>query len=335
MVERSDRLDLIQRAAKRLRDAGADVAPPPQPAPGRALTYDVLEKNLAPNRPEFSGPAHSQDALPHPPFEVGHRGEAAQSIDVPKAVRLKLGELRRMGMITPDNLKSNISFEFRAIKRKLLATARDQRTHALTKNLIMITSALPGEGKTFTATNLALALAAERDLHVLLVDADVIHPSLGSHFEPRHPKGLTNLLNGNCSNMDEVMHVCGDMPNLSIIFSGARDERAPELISSRRMADICLEMSTRYSNRIVIFDTPPVLASSETANLAMHAHQAVMVVSAGQASRSQLQAALELISVCQNVSLVFNKAPKWYKAHGDSYYYYDVDRPADDDVGRT
>ena len=334
MVERSDRLDLIQRAAKRLQDTGADVGSPPRPALGHAPSYDVLEKNLAPSRPEFSGPAHGQDALPPRPFEARHRGEDAQSIDAPKVVRLKLGELRRKGMITPDNLKSNISFEFRAIKRKLLAAARDPRTHALTKNLVMVTSALPGEGKTFTATNLALALAAERDLHVLLVDADVIHPSLGSHFEPTYPKGLTNLLNGNCSNMDEVMHVCGDMPNLSIIFSGPRDERAPELISSRKMADICLEMTTRYNNRIVIFDTPPVLASSETANLAAHAHQAVMVVGAGQASRSQLEAALELISVCPNVGLVFNKAPKWHKAQGD-YYYYDVDRPADDDAGRT
>ena len=101
------------------------------------------------------------------------------------------------------------------------------------------------------------------------------------------------------------------------------------------MADICLEMSTRYNNRIVIFDTPPVLASSETANLAMHAHQAIMVVSAGQANRSQLQAALELISACQSISLVFNKAPKWYKGHGDSYYYYDLDRSTDNDVSPT
>ena len=239
-------------------------------------------------------------------------------------------------MITPDNLKSKLSFEFRAIKRKLLANARDQKTLALTKNLIMVTSALPNEGKTFTSINLAVALATERDLNVLLIDGDVIHSSLGALFEPTGATGLTDFLNGNCKNVSDVMHVCSDLPNMSVIFSGARDERAPELMSSRRMVDLCTEISTKYNNRIVIFDTPPVLASSETANLAMHVHQTIMVVSAGQANRGQLETTLENISSCMNVSLVFNKAPRWYKSDSDeSYYYYGVDRPSDNDLSLT
>ena len=335
MVERSDRLDLIQRAVKRLQGGGADVVDPPQSTLERAPSFDLLERNPSPSRQDFIGPARNQDAAPPPHSETRHRGSGAQSSDVSKTVRLKLGELRRRGMITPDNLKSKLSFEFRAIKRKLLATARDQKTQALTKNLIMVTSALPGEGKTFTSINLALALAAERDLQILLIDGDVIHPSLGTLFDPTPAKGLTDLLNGNCNKVDEVMHACSDLPNLSVIFSGARDERAPELISSRRMADICLEVSTKYNNQIVIFDTPPILASSETANLAMHVHQTIMVVSAGQANRSQLQTALENISTCQNIGMVFNKAPNWYKADGESYYYYGLDRAADNDASRA
>ncbi|HXJ00607.1 MAG TPA: AAA family ATPase [Micropepsaceae bacterium] len=334
MAERSDRLDLIQRAAKRLRDTGAEIVAPPPPASDHAPVYDLLERNTAANRQEFIGPARSQEPVIPPLTETRPRPDA-QPVDNSKSVRLRLGELRRKGMITPDNLKSKISFEFRAVKRKLLANARDQKSHALTKNLIMVTSALPGEGKTFTSMNLALALAAERDVRVLLIDGDVIHPSLGALFEPVDPKGLTDLLNGNCNHVDEVMHVCSNLPNLNVVFSGPRDERAPELMSSRRMVDICLEISTRYNNRIVIFDTPPVLASSETANLAMHVHQTIMVVSAGQANRSQLQTALENLSTCQNISLVFNKAPKWYKADSDSYYYYGLERPAENDGGRA
>lgn len=332
MVERSERLDLIQRAAKRLRDSGADVVAPPQPALDHAPLYDLLERSPAPGRQEFVGPARNQDALPPPSSEARPRAEA-QPTEASKGVRLRLSELRRKGMITPDNFKSKLSFEFRGVKRKLIANARDPKTQALTKNLIMVTSALPGEGKTFTSMNLALALAAERDLRVLLIDGDVIHPSLGALFEPVPAKGLTDLLNGNCNHVDEVMHTCSNLPNLNVVFAGPRDERAPELMSSRRMTDICLEISTRYNNRIVIFDTPPVLASSETANLAMHVHQTLMVVSAGQANRSQLQSALENLSTCQNISLIFNKAPKWYKADSDSYYYYGMERPADNDVG--
>jgi len=333
MVERSDRLDLIQRAAKRLRETGADVVAAPQPVADHAPVFDLLDRSPAASRPEFIAPARVQDVLPSPVPEIRQRGSEAPAIDDSKTVRLRLSELRRKGMITPDNFKSKLSFEFRAIKRKLLANARDPKTHALTKNLIMVTSALPSEGKTFTSMNLAMALAAERDLRVLLIDGDVIHPSIGPLFEPADTRGLTDLLNGNCNNVEEVMHTCSNLPNLSVVFAGPRDERAPELMSSHKMMDICLEISTRYNNRIIIFDTPPVLASSETANLAMHVHQTIMVVSAGQANRSQLQTALENLSTCQNISLVFNKAPKWYKADSDSYYYYGMERPADPDAG--
>jgi receptor protein-tyrosine kinase len=237
-------------------------------------------------------------------------------------IRINFSELRRRGMITPDNLSSTISFEFRAIKRRLLAAARDANSKEITKNLIMITSALPGEGKTFTATNLALALAAERDLRVLLIDADAIKPTVGQLFEHSGSTGFTDLLTGTSAKVSDVMHRCADLPNLSVIFSGKRDERAPELISSRRTADLLAEISGRYDNRVVIFDTPPVLGSAEPANLAMYMHQVLVVVAAGAANRHQIHTTLENISACPNVSIVFNKAPKWHKADTDTYYYY-------------
>jgi protein-tyrosine kinase len=338
MVEQSGRLDLIQRAAKRLEMEGAAAAPQP------AASFDSLPEHVAP------GPAVSRDTQPlhatnspvvqHPqsPEEPFRKSTPTPSPPAPpadptKPVRLKFNEVRRRGMITPDNLRSNISFEFRAIKRKLLAGTRDQLNgSAITNNLIMVTSALPGEGKTFTATNLAFALAAERDLHVLLIDADVIHPSVGALFDSPEGPGLTDLLNGNCSSVAEAMRRCSDQQNLSVIFSGARDERAPELISSKKAADLFLDISRRYNDRIIIFDTPPVLASSETASLAMYMHQAFMVVAAGTASRDQVQIALDNISACRNISLVFNKAPKWQKMASDYYYYYGNERSAGNSV---
>jgi receptor protein-tyrosine kinase len=122
------------------------------------------------------------------------------------------------------------------------------------------------------------------------------------------------------------MYRCNDVANLSVIFAGKREENMPELLSSRRMADICREISTRYNDRIIIIDTPPVLASVEPANMATHVHQIVMVVAAGQTNHAQLQAALENVSSCRNISMIFNKAPKWYQVRSDSYYYYGADR---------
>ena len=315
MAERVDRLDLIQRAAKRLVSGGEIVGEGLQPAREADSSPDVFAGIRLTNRQSF------QPEPAAPGFAASPPSASIQQAAAPP-IRLNYSEFRRRGMITPENTGASVTFEFRAIKRKLLANARGANSNAFTKNMIMVTSALPGEGKTFTATNLALSLAAERDLHVLLIDGDVIKPTIGTLFEPPAETGLTDLLSGNCNDLGNVMHRCGDVPNLSVVFAGKYDKRAPELISSRRTADIFLEISQRYQDRIVIIDTPPVLGSAEPANLAMYMHQIVVVVAAGAANRSQLQTALENVSACPNISMIFNKAPQWHKAGADAYYYY-------------
>ena len=325
MPENSDRLHLIQRAAKRLGNPleAATVParpvvrePMPMPKPEGTDSTDVLDRQ----EPIFVTRDESAAAWSPPP---GAQPEATGS---GRKISLRFSELRRHGMITPDNVKSGIAYEYRSIKRKLLAGARKNKNGDIADNLIMVTSALPKEGKTFTAMNLALSLAAERDLHVLLIDGDVIHPSLGTLFEPTDGKGFTDLLKGTCKNIGDVMYRSKDVANLSVIFAGRYEENTPELLSSRRMAEICREISTRYNDRIIIIDTPPVLASVEPANMAMHVHQIVMVVAAGQTNRAQLESALENVSSCRNISMIFNKAPKWYQGQSDSYYYYGADR---------
>ena len=322
MAEGVDRLDLIQRAAKRLASGGESVGEGLQPARKNESSSDVFAGIRVSNHQSFPAPQPQPAAneFVDPPFSAA----GLQAIAAP--VRLNYSELRRRGMVTPENTDASVTFEFRAIKRKLLANARGANQNALTKNMIMVTSALPGEGKTFTATNLALSLAAERDLHVLLIDGDVIKPTIGTLFEPPADTGLTDLLSGNCNDLRSIMHRCSEVPNLSVVFAGKHDKRAPELISSRRTAEILLEISQRYQDRLVIFDTPPVLGSAEPANLAMYMHQIVVVVAAGAANRSQLQTALENISACPNISMVFNKAPHWHKTGADAYYYYGRDR---------
>jgi len=341
-------LNLIERMAQRLEKEAAS-----QPAGGnvmgRTMERDPLEgapKNgagpAATMRDPISPPI--QPSLQHPaprradgvsaigPAANGHAPTppAARAADqaqaglapAPKTVRLDFRALRQNGLITPDNMTSAISNEFRGIKRRLLQKVRDPQTRAAVSNLIMVTSSLPGEGKTFSSINLALSLAAERGLQVLLIDADVIRPSVGNMFVAPPNEGLTDLLTGKVSHVSDVLHRCSDIPNLAVIFAGNPCANTPELISSGKMANLCKELSARYPDRVIVLDTPPVLASAEPAILASYVHHLVMVVAADQTDRHQLRKSLESVASCQSVSLLFNKAPSWNEQEYVAYYGY-------------
>ena len=199
---------------------------------------------------------------------------------------------------------------------------RDPVTRAFVNNLIMVTSALPGEGKTFSSINLALSLAAERGLRVLLVDGDVIRPSIGNVFVSPPREGLTDLLRGEITQASDVIYRCVEIPNLSVIFAGTPSTNSPELISSGKMAQLCRDLSMQYPDRVIIMDSPPVLATPEPAILASYVHQLVMVVAAAQADKHQIRKALEAVSSCQNISMIFNRAPSWNEAEYTAYYGY-------------
>jgi receptor protein-tyrosine kinase len=267
---------------------------------------------------QFEAPVVSRPAKA--PFaDIGDEGGLDQ---VTRQVRLDFRTLRQSGMITPDGLSSGLSNEFRGIKRKLLQKVRDPKTRATVNNLVMVTSSLPGEGKTFSSMNLAISLAAEKGLRVLLIDADVIRPSVGNMFISPPSEGLTDLLSGSVKTVSEVTYGCPDVPNLSVIFAGNPKVNSPELISSGQMASLCQSLSTGVSDRVIVIDTPPVLASTESAILASYVHQLIMVVSSGQTDKMQLRRALDSVSSCPNISLLFNKAPRWNEAEYNGYYGY-------------
>jgi protein-tyrosine kinase len=337
-------LNLIERMAQRLEKEGA-MAPASQPPGasliGRAMEREYLEsdqalkgngaqtaardqilhvQNPAPRWDGVSaiGPAAPPSPAPRAPEPLRQNAGAVPG----KTVRLDFRALRQNGLITPDNMTSAISNEFRGIKRRLLQKVRDPQTRAAVSNLIMVTSSLPGEGKTFSSINLALSLAAERGLQVLLIDADVIRPSVGNMFVAPPTEGLTDLLSGRVGHVSDVLHRCTDIPNLAVIFAGNPSINTPELISSGKMANLCKELSARYPDRVIVLDTPPVLASAEPAILASYVHHLVMVVAADQTDRHQLRKSLESVASCQSVSLLFNKAPSWNEQEYVAYYGY-------------
>lgn len=337
-------LNLIERMAQRLEKesaaAGANVV-------GRAMERDISDGASAPtaygaqgaslrDQVQAQAPALRRDGVTMVgPGDDSVRVPAASAVKAApspmrpntpslpgKTVRLDFRALRQNGCITPDNMTSSISNEFRGIKRKLLQKVRDPQTRAAVSNLIMVTSSLPGEGKTFSSINLALSLAAERGLQVLLIDADVIRPSVGNMFVAPPTEGLTDLLTGKVGHVSDVLHRCADIPNLAVIFAGNPSANTPELISSGKMANLCQELSARYPDRVIVLDTPPVLASTEPAILASYVHHLLMVVAADQTDRHQLRKSLETVASCQSVSLLFNKAPSWNEAEYIAYYGY-------------
>lgn len=309
MSEPTSRLNLIQRAMQQAapsREAGAL-----QRSSGPPQSVSTEQKR-----------AHRVAPLPHRAVEPARVASAAEP------VHLDYAKLRTSRIVTPDSKSSAAYNEFRSLKRKLIPLARDPKTGAMTRNVMMITSALPREGKTFTAMSLAIALAAERNLNVILVDGDVVRGSIGDYFQGEDLDGLVELLTEKRQRIEDLLHPCIEVPGLHVLFAGKRHEGTPELLASRRMGDICSALSKQFPQSIVLFDAPPVLAASEPAAMAAYAHHLIMLVGSGQASRHQVEKALEEVSCCPSINLLLNRSSEWQRALSDPahlYYHSDDD----------
>jgi receptor protein-tyrosine kinase len=224
--------------------------------------------------------------------------------------------------VTPDSLKSQIADEFRVLKRPIIRNALGRagvRVKNTNSNLVMVTSALPGEGKTFTSLNLALSMAMEIDSTVLLVDGDVAHPSIPGILDAPHGPGLLDLLTRDDLDLADAL-VRTNIEKLSILPAGTRQRRSTELLASEQMASLLRELSSRYDDRIIIFDSPPLLATTEARVLAAHMGQVVMVVAADATSHHAVTQALATIESCEVVLMALNKAKR--TDVGTYYGYY-------------
>lgn len=231
-----------------------------------------------------------------------HRGSSGSSRHTAK---IDLRRLRSRGFVTPDGGRSKIVEEFRAIKRPLLRKALDDDRQARS-HVIMVCSAKPGEGKTFCSINLAMSIASEKGLNVLLVDGDVIKADVPDVLGFKAKKGFLDLLTDADLDMPDVL-VRTNVPNLSILPSGKSQDQATELLAGPGMANLMGDIATKYSDRVIIINAPPVLASSEAAVLASHVGQVVMVVEADKTGRADVQLALEQFDDLEKVSFVLNK----------------------------
>ncbi len=233
--------------------------------------------------------------------------------------KLNMDRLQQAGMVVPDGTRSKIKEEYRHIKRPLLMNAAGKGTNVLKHaNLIMVTSSHPGEGKTFTAANLALSIAAERDKTVLLVDADVVRPSLSQLLGYSADRGLVDHLVDSSLDIADLL-IKTDLPTLTILPAGTPHHLSTELLASTAMQQLTEQLSTRYRDRVVIFDSPPLLPTTESCVLAHLMGQIIIVVEAERTTRADVRESLDRLGSLPETSVgfVLNKTMQ----EADAGYY--------------
>lgn len=304
-------MSIIEKAVERLeklKRAASEAEPESAGQEGSAAPTTAQRAPQAQVSTAQATPAAAEEQplqLESQPVEVSP--EPVRPSRVSRIIEIDLHHLAKAGMVTPDNPKSMLAEECRVIKRPLIQNARGNSAADIANgNLIMITSSLPGEGKTFNAINLAMSMAMELDYTVLLVDADFSRPTVLSSLGLPREKGLMDVLTGEVDDLSSVI-LRTNVEKLSLLPAGMPHQRATELIASEAMARMLDEIATRYHDRIIVFDSPPLLATTEARVLASRMGQIVVVVEADRTSRGALNSALATIESCPVKLLLLNK----------------------------
>jgi exopolysaccharide/PEP-CTERM locus tyrosine autokinase len=270
-------------------------------------TIARLKKGQAKDLPGAAlAPATPIDRSPHraAPVVVDERFEDTSSLIKP--IEIDNAALRARGYFPEPDQDRQFADQYRRIKRPLIDKALSAEPTARESRVIMVTSALPGDGKTFTSINLALSMALERDVSVLLVDSDVAKRHVSEIFGLAGRAGLLDALVDESVDAESLI-VPTTTRGLSILPAGNRVSGTAELVSSNRMRTIVAALCARSSRRILLLDSPPLLVTNEGASLVKIANQVVLVVRAGRTPRHAVQAAVALFDVQQAGGVVLNE----------------------------
>lgn len=234
---------------------------------------------------------------------------------------IDLEQLENNGFVTLRNKRTLINEEYRSIKRKLLNNAFGAISKTIKhSNLILVSSSKPNEGKTFTAVNLALSIALEQDKTVLLVDSDVLKPSVSKTLNIGNNVGLIEYLLGEEEDVASIIYRT-NIERLRVIPAGLPHHLSNELLSSDKMMRLISEFATRYPDRIVVFDAPPLLGVNETAVMAEQCGQGVVVVEEHKSKIADVQKAVDLLPEEMAVGFVMNKVTSENETQNYGYYY--------------
>ncbi|MHB1667932.1 MAG: XrtA-associated tyrosine autokinase [Thiomonas sp.] len=299
-------MSTIEQASKRLeelRKAGVDMP----------WARDPEVATLSPAQPAaLAGALQDVTPAPAPLAAPRHR------------VDIDFAALRDACYLVPDAPRSRLLDEFRGVKRPLLANAQGSKTAEPVDrgNLIMITSSLPGEGKTYTSINLAMSMAMEMNHSVLLVDADATRMAAAQRLGiTGRRRGLIDLLLDPALDLSEV-ELATNVDKLTFLPVGTQNERATEIFSSQAMAAFLNRLAAHQMDRIVIFDCPPLLPSAEARALAPQMGQIVLVVHAGKTHQGSVQQSLAILEESPIVMTLLNQSRTPSASSPYGYYAY-------------
>ena len=281
--------------------AGAVAPPVPGPVPA-PVPAPVPESVACPEAVAQPAPAPVAPAQPSP--ETQARAKAFANRPIVKIDRERLAEA---GMILPEGEPTAQLEEFRIVKRQLLVQSADLRRRGGggAAQRVMISSPHPGEGKTFCALNLALSIAAEKDSEVLLVDLDLARHSVLEILDLPHMPGLMDAMADPAIDVHDCV-IRTDIPGLSVLPGGKPTMSDAEYLASARAATVLDSLTEGTTRRIVLFDTPPVLAASLPVEVAKLVGQVVMVVMTDKTSTGAIRDAAGLLGGCPNLQLLLN-----------------------------
>ena len=273
-----------------------------------------------------SGTAPATDAKSY--GSVSPWGAAARRLSgaggpVPeRALTIDQERLRVAGMLPPAHQEQELTQQYRRIKRPLINGALGRGVVPLPRgNLIMITSALAGEGKTFVSLNLAFSIRLEEDVTVLLVDGDVVNPRITQLLGVEGEPGLLDLIKDPTLSLAATI-LPTDVPGLTFLPAGRQDANATELLASARMYEVMTQLGSADPTRLVLFDSAPLLVTTESQALAQFAGQVLFVVRADDTPQHVVFDALETVEEGKPVSLVLNQTLR--HSHSGYYYQYGV-----------
>jgi exopolysaccharide/PEP-CTERM locus tyrosine autokinase len=250
--------------------------------------------------------------------------------------------LQAEGLLPSGNMERLLSNQFRHIKRQVIKKAQGRgREPAPHGHLVMVTSSLPGEGKTFSSLNLALSMAREKDLEVVLIDADAAKSTMSRIFALQEAPGLLDALADDLLDVDSLI-LPTDVKGLSFLPAGrcGEEDIATELLASTRMDAITARIGGGSTPRIVLFDSPPLLVTNEARVLASLVGQILLVVRAGVTPQQAVLEAINYLDEEKPLGLMLNQskghAPGSYYGYGAyGYGIYGADKTAGDASGKA
>lgn len=297
----------------------------PSDAPTGTATAAAVQKSPGvdpkPSGAEASPSARPRDVPGRAAGPVERRQTQSRGQPRSKFERIDFQRLKAAGIIVPQGKRTRQTEEFRIIKRSVLHNVAEfERSGMANANLVMVTSTRPGEGKTFSAVNLAMSIAYERDRTVLLVDADFSRPNVPRTLGISARRGLIEVLENPSIDVADVM-IRTSVESLSVLPAGGHHNLSTELLASERMKLVIGEIARRYRDRVIIIDSPPVLSTSEPSVLALHVAQIVFVVQADKTTKPAAKQAIELIDRGPRIGLVLNRSRREFGAAQFGSYY--------------